>query len=185
MASLDTKAGLDTKASLDTKAGLDPIKTVDSIEMIPIKPSRHKYSLSREQKTKLLDIFEGWCNHSRISKKTLGNTLRSYHVSMPFVVMVLLFYGSQLTVTIAGINLIVVFICFFLTNGCLLTMLEHRLCGDEFTIADPFIEFIGMESSSKNKVLVSYFIAIGYFMLFFLVYYIRFYFTKKTPVNIL
>ena len=135
--------------------------------------------LNREQKTKIIDHLEKLCETSRISKKTLGNTIRSYHVSMPFVVIILLFFGSQWCVTIAGLSLIGVFIMFVITNGCLLTMLEHRLCGDEFTIADPFIEYLGMDSTSKNRVLVSYFIAIGFFAFFFLVYFYRFFMKKK------
>jgi len=150
----------------------------EGIENIKINKSQYKYKLSREQKTKILDFLENLCETSRLSKKTLGQTIRSYHVSMPFVILILLFYGGQISVTIAAINLIFVFICFFVTNGCLLTMLEHRLCGDEFTIADPFIETLGIESSSKNRVIVSYFIAIGFFIFFFLVYYYRFYFGK-------
>ena len=137
------------------------------------------FRLNRKQKEKVVDYLEELCETSRISKKTLGQTIRSYHVSLPFVVIILLFYGTQLTVTVAAINLFIVFILFFITNGCLLTMLEHRLCGDEFTIADPFIETIGMESTSKNRVLVSYFIAIGFFLFFFIVYYFRFYYNSK------
>ena len=156
----------------------------ESIEYIEIKKNQYIYRLSREQKTKILDLLEELCETSRISRKTLGQTIRSYHVSLPFVVLILLFYGGQITVTIAAINLIIVFICFFISNGCLLTMLEHRLCGDEFTIADPFIELLGLESSSKNRVIVSYFIAIGFFILFFLVYYYRFYY-GKTKNNII
>ena len=106
--------------------------------------------LNREQKTKIIDYLEKLCETSRISKKTLGNTIRSYHVSCPFVVLILLFFGSQLCVTISAINLIFVFGMFVITNGCLLTMLEHRLCGDEFTIADPFIETLGIELNSKT-----------------------------------
>ena len=138
--------------------------------------------LNREQKTKIIDYLEELCETSSISKKTLGNTIRSYHVSTPFVVLILLFYASQWCVTIAGLSLIGVFILFFLTNGCLLTMLEHRLCGDEFTIADPFIEKMGMELNSKNRVLISYFIAIGFFIFFFLVYFYRFYMVKKINI---
>ena len=92
--------------------------------------------------------------------------------------MLLLFYGSQLVVTISAINLIAVFTCFFMFNGCVLTMLEHRLCGDEFTIADPFIEGLDLELNSRNRMLISYCIAVSYFMFFFLVYYYRFYFKK-------
>ena len=137
------------------------------------------FRLNRKQKEKIVDYLEQLCETSRISRKTLGQTIRSYHVSLPFVVLILLFYGTQLTVSIAAINLIIVFILFFISNGCLLTMLEHRLCGDEFTIADPFIETIGMDSTSQNRVLVSYFIAIGFFIFFFIVYYFRFYYNIK------
>lgn len=138
--------------------------------------------LNREQKTKIVDYLEKLCETSRISKKTLGNTIRSYHVSLPFVVIILLFYASQWCVTIAGLSLVGVFILFFITNGCLLTMLEHRLCGDEFTIADPFIEYMGMELNSKNQVKISYFIAIGFFIFFFLVYFYRFYMVKGPAI---
>ena len=154
----------------------------ECIENIEIKKSQYSYRLSREQKIKILDFLEELCETSRLSKKTLGQTIRSYHVTMPFVVLILLFYGGQITVTIAAINLIFVFICFVISNGCLLTMLEHRLCGDEFTIADPFIETLGLESSSKNRVIVSYFIAVGFFIFFFLVYYYRFYFGKVNNI---
>jgi len=139
--------------------------------------------LNREQKTKIIDYLEKLCETSSISKKTLGNTIRSYHVSMPFVVIILLFYASQWCVTLAALSLMGVFFMFFITNGCLLTMLEHRLCGDEFTIADPFIEKMGMELNSKNRVLISYFIAIGFFIFFFLVYFYRFY-MKKSGIKI-
>jgi hypothetical protein len=132
--------------------------------------------IEKEQKTKILDYLEALCKTSKISPKTLGYTIRSYHVSCPFLVMILLFYGSQLAVTITAMNLFGVFILFFMFNGCILTMLENRLCGDEYTIADPFIEYLDMDSTSKNRMLISYFIAVSYFMFFFLVYYFRFYY---------
>jgi hypothetical protein len=141
--------------------------------------------LNRDQKTKIVDYLEKVCETSRISKKTLGNTIRSYHVSMPFVALILLFYASQQCVTITALILMGVFFLFYLTNGCLLTMLEHRLCGDEFTIADPFIEALNMETNSKNQVKVSYYIAFGFFTLFFLVYYYRFYMGKAGPKDII
>ena len=135
--------------------------------------------IKKEQKTEFLDYLEELCETSKISKKTLGYTIRSYHVSCPFLVMILLFYGSQLCITIVALNLITVFIMFFMFNGCILTMLEHRLCGDEFTIADPFIEVLDIELNSKNRMFISYWIAISYFIMFFLVYYYRFYYKSK------
>lgn len=138
--------------------------------------------LNREQKTKIIDYLEELCETSRISKKTLGMTIRSYHVSCPFVLLILLFYASQWCISLVALSLVGVFCLFFMTNGCLLTMLEHRLCGDEFTIADPFIETLGIESTSQNRVTVSYFIATGYLTFFFLVYWYRFLRTfEKAP----
>ena len=87
----------------------------ECIENIEIKKSQYSYRLSREQKIKILDFLEELCETSRLSKKTLGQTIRSYHVSLPFVVIILLFYGTQLTVTVAAINLFIVFILFFKT----------------------------------------------------------------------
>jgi hypothetical protein len=134
--------------------------------------------VSKEIRNKILDSLERLCETSSLSKKTLGQTMRSYHVSAPFMVLMFLFYCPQWIVTIHAFNLMCVFILFFVFNGCLLTMLEHRLCGDNFTISDPFIEYAGLELNSRNRMIVSYFIAIGYFIFFFIVYYYRFYFNK-------
>ena len=139
--------------------------------------------LGKEEKTKILDYLEKLCETSRVSKKTLGYTMRSYHISCPFILMIFLFYGSQFCVTFVAINLILVFCCFIYCNGCLLTMLEHRLCGDEYTIADPFIELFGIEMNRKNRMYISIFIAIGYLTLLFIIYYFRFYY-EKVPITL-
>jgi len=138
--------------------------------------------LSKEVKTKILDNLERLCENSGISKKTLGYTMRSYHISSPFILMIFLFYGSQLCVTFVTINLILILCCFVYCNGCILTMLEHRLCGDEYTIADPFIELLGIEINSKNRMYVSIFIAVGYLSLIFLIYYYRFFYNKLPTI---
>jgi len=130
--------------------------------------------LSKEDRNRLLDYLEKICEKSRISKKTLGHTMRSYHVSCPVVLLMLVIYASQLVVSLVCINLMIVFCCFFYCNGCILTMLEHRLCGDEYTIADYFIEMFGLELNNKTRMNISFFIAIGYFTLLFIIYYYRF-----------
>jgi len=135
--------------------------------------------VSKETRRKILDFLEKLCETSNMSKKTLGYTMRSYHVSTPFLLLIFLFYGPQWAVTIHAINLVCIFGLFTVVfNGCILTMLEHRLCGDEYTIADPFIEQLGMELNSRNRMIISYCIAISYICFFFLVYYYRFYLSK-------
>jgi hypothetical protein len=82
--------------------------------------------LNREQKKNIIDFLEKLCEMSRISKKTLGNTIRSYHVSLPFLFFIFLFYGSKQCLTLIIISLFGALALFYLSNGCLLTMLEHR-----------------------------------------------------------
>lgn len=134
--------------------------------------------INKEQRKRIVDLLEGLCETSNLSKKTLGYTMRSYHVGTPLILLVFLFNSPQWVVTIHALNLLGVFLCFYIFGGCLLTMLEHRLCGDDFTIADPFIEQMGMELNGKNRLQVSYGMAVGYLIFFFSVYYFRFIFKK-------
>jgi hypothetical protein len=136
--------------------------------------------VKKEQRMKLIDCLEAWCETSRLSKKTLGNTMRSYHIASPFFILMILFYSSQWFVTIVAMQLICAFILLILFNGCVLSMLEHRLCGDEFTVADPFVEMFGLELNNENRIFISHCIAITYFAFFFLIYYYRFYYNVKT-----
>jgi len=131
--------------------------------------------LNREQKKNIVDFMEKMCESTGISKKTLGCTIRSYHVSMPFFFFIFLFYGSKEILILIIFGLFGALTMFYLSNGCLLTMLENRLCGDDFTIADPFIEYYGMELNSKNRVIISYYIAIIYIIIFLSIFYYRFY----------
>jgi hypothetical protein len=160
---------------------IDANEIANEIEEIEAKSPLSNYMSSRATKNKIVDRMEAWCGKSKISKKTFGNTVRSLHVCSPFVFLIMLFYGTHFNVIIAAIILIGVFICFIVNNGCLLTMLEQRLCGDNFTIADPFIEYCEMEMSNKNRIHVSIYIALTYFVFYSMVYYYRFYFSKPKP----
>lgn len=134
--------------------------------------------ITKDQRTRIVDLLEGLCETSNLSKKTLGYTMRSYHVATPLILMAFLLYSPQWVVTIHALNLMIALVCFYIFGGCLLTMLEHRLCGDDYTIADTFIEQMGMELNGKNRVRISYGMAIGYLIFFFIVYYFRFYYKR-------
>ena len=54
-------------------------------------------------------------------------------------------------------------------------MLEHRLCGDNFTIADPLIEYYGMEMTSSNRMNISFILGLSFFIIYTIIYYYRFY----------
>jgi hypothetical protein len=133
-----------------------------------------KFTPSRETKKKIVDTVESWCGKTNISKKTVGIIVRSLHVSSPILFFTILIYGSYLNVMIIILFSVCVFIMFLVNNGCLLTMLEHRLCGDNFTTVDPFIEYYGMELSNSNRVNVTIITCLMYFLIISILYYYRF-----------
>jgi hypothetical protein len=139
----------------------------------PLKPIQYK--LNKDQKVKFIDFLESLCNDSRLSRKSIGNSLRAFHVSTPIIMAVLLLYGPQWIATLMIINCIIVLSLFYMFGGCFLSMLEKRLCGDEYTIADPVLELLGCEMTNKNRYYASYMIAGSYMFVFFIIYFFRFY----------
>ncbi len=136
--------------------------------------------LNKEQKNKVISCLELICSKTRMSSKTMGYALRSYHVSAPIIYLIYVTYASQFMASLMVLNLFVCLSLFIIYGGCFLSSLEHRLCGDEFTIADPFLEILGLELNNKNRMNITYCIAGGYTTLFFIIYYLRFFYGRKT-----
>ena len=135
--------------------------------------------LSKEQKIKIIDYLELLCNKSCFSNKTLGIFLRGIHAFTPINFLVGLFFCSFNVATFCCISLIGVILLYILFNGCFLTMLETRLCKDNYTIADPFLEIFKMENTKENRKKISIIIINFYTILFFFIYYIKFFILKK------
>ena len=134
--------------------------------------------LSKETRTAFIDFLERMCGHTRLSNKSLGCLMRAFHVATPFGLMFVVSLCSQGFATYAAVNLIMCLVVFFIFNGCFLSMLEYRLCGDEFTIADPFLEIFQMEITNETRVQATYWVAGIYMVVFFSIYYFRFLFKK-------
>jgi hypothetical protein len=109
--------------------------------------------------------------------------MRACHVATPFGLLFILFVGPKWMASIAGINLVVCICTFFIFNGCFLSMLEERLSGDNFTIADPFLELFNVTVTNENRTLMTYGVAGSYTIFFFIVYYVRFYYAQKATCN--
>ena len=122
----------------------------------------------------IVDKMERWCTESKISNYTIGHALRSYHVSFPIILLILAFYAPKLLVQFIIANLIIASFLFLKFNGCILTKLETRLCGSEFTLADLFVELFNLELNNRNRMIVSYCIASGFWTAILLIYFVRF-----------
>jgi hypothetical protein len=55
-----------------------------------------------------------------------------------------------------------------------MSMIEHKICDDDFTIADPFLELLDLEKNTKNRYKISLFVGLSYYIIVGTVYYVRF-----------
>ncbi len=132
------------------------------------------FQLTKEEKTQKIDDLEKWCNTSVMSRKSLGILSRSFHVGTPLMMILTLLMAGQFLATISAICLILVGIMFYRFNGCFLSMLENRLCDDDFTIADPILEALHLDAVNENRLVGTYMVAITFTVVYFTIYYIRF-----------
>jgi hypothetical protein len=77
-------------------------------------------------------------------------------------------------VTLSVIYYAVIVSLFILFDGCFISMLENRLCKDNFNMIDPFLELNGLVVDYESRKSLTYYIAVCYTMLFFTIYYLRF-----------
>ena len=92
----------------------------------------------------------------------------------PIYTIILMFYISKLLYHILIFNLLFIFVSFIYYKGCVLTVLETKLCGDTFTFIDPILEYNNIELNSKNRYFVSFVVGINYLAVTFLIYFYRF-----------
>ena len=82
------------------------------------------------------------------------------------------FYSGLISTSLVFVSLIISL--FILFDGCFISMLENRLCNDNFNMIDPFLEFNGLVVDYKSRKALTYYIAVCYTMLFLTIYYVRF-----------
>ena len=104
--------------------------------------------------------------------------IRGWHIMTPIYTIILMFYFSKLSYHILIFNLFFVFSAFIYFKGCVLTVIESKLCGDTFTFIDPILEYNNIELNSKNRYNVSFIVANLYLALTFIIYFFRFHRVK-------
>ena len=132
------------------------------------------FFVSRETKHKFIDGLENRCKQYNLSMKSLGILIRSYHYSMPFILMLLMSIGCHWIAIGAMLSYFTAAIMFFSLNGCFISMLENRICNDEFNMVDPLLEICKQDRTDKNRMEISYYVLGYYTTIFFAIYYFRF-----------
>jgi hypothetical protein len=99
----------------------------------------------------LVNYGENTLRTTGLSDKIICTLLRILHFGISIFTGLLLFFGSKTWFLIVIFINIIVFIMFYIFDGCILSKLEHRFTKDEFTVIDPFLMCIGIELTNENR----------------------------------
>jgi hypothetical protein len=130
-------------------------------------------------RTNLVNNAEQLIRKSGLTDKTICILLRILHFGISIFTGFLLLFGSkQWFLFVVFIN-IIVFMIFYIFDGCILSKLEHRFTKDEFTVIDPFLILIGVELTNDNRYRYSLFSNIFASVFMIGLYCIRFGYPKS------
>lgn len=132
------------------------------------------FFLSKEKRNNIIEKLTNDFKKSKFSDKSLGILIRSFHTSTPVSLLFLSLFAPRYVVNCIVAFLVAVFFLFFIFGGCFLTMVENKICNDDFTIADPFLELLELEKNSKNRFDISCIIGGSYYASVAIIYCIRF-----------
>ena len=130
--------------------------------------------ISKVQRNEIVEKMKTYFQSGKLSDKSLGIMMRTFHISTPVSYLILSLLAPRYVVNIVAGLLLLIFLMFFVFGGCILSMVENKICNDDFTIADPFLELLEMEKTSKNRFNISLTIFTIYNIIIGIIYYIRF-----------
>ena len=115
------------------------------------------------------------CKNGKLSAKSIGNMIRSFHMAAPSWFIYTLLFCPYFLCNITIGFLFGVLILFYTFDSCFLSILEQNLCGDEFVIIDPVLELCDLEINTSNRYYISNVIGVTYLTVVCTIYYVRFY----------
>ena len=131
--------------------------------------------ISKEKRNEIVEQFKNKCDNSKLSNKSLGIMMRSFHMSTPVCFILLALFAPKQVVWAVFILLVIILVMFFAFDGCILSMIEDKVCNDDFTIADPFLECLDWKKTTKNRFNGTLMVGLTYYVAIVIIYYIRFY----------
>ena len=129
---------------------------------------------TRELRKNLVDFGEKVLRKSRLADKTICTILRVLHFGISIFTIGILLFGSQYLFFIVIYLNLLIYLLYFIFEGCLLSKLEHRFTNDEYTVIDPFLVFFNIELTNENRYKYSFISSIFGAMATYILYKIRF-----------
>jgi hypothetical protein len=133
-----------------------------------------KAKLKKQLKSWIIYYALKLCKISRLSEKSIGIIIRTFHMCAPINFMTILLFAPHVLCVLTMSFLVFVIILFYTFDFCVLTLIEQQLCNDNFTILDPHLELLNMEINNDNRFYISTINGIIYMVIICIIYYIRF-----------
>jgi hypothetical protein len=132
---------------------------------------------------KLLDFSEKLLRKSNLSDNIICNILRFFHTIFPLAVAYIILFGSKKMFFFIMVGNIIIYVLFFIFNGCILTRLEKRFCDTDFIVIDPVLEYLDIPINHDTRFKYTVYWFIFNFTLALGIYYYRF-MRNKTDTEI-
>ena len=130
--------------------------------------------ISKLTRDNCINFLENICNYLPISNKLLGLIIRLVHFSLSILIIIFVLFAPKILAVLCIIFLFIMALMYVLFGGCILTILEQRLCKENYTILDPFIELIGLKINSKNRKIFTLCTMVPFLSIISLIFYFRF-----------
>ena len=73
-----------------------------------------------------------------MSDTSICMILRTLHLNIPYTSLFIVFFGTKFLVIATFILSVIIFILYFLFNGCIYTMLEYKFSKDNWLLQSSF-----------------------------------------------
>jgi len=131
-------------------------------------------TLFKNVRVMLINFAERIIRKSGLSDQLICTLLRCIHFVMPVITVIILLLGpKEMFITVVFFN-VIVFILFFLFDGCILSRIERCFTDDTFTVIDPFLMLINVELTNDNRTIYSIYSSLLGFILTYIIYLSRF-----------
>lgn len=108
--------------------------------------------------------------HSRL----IGTWIRCFHFIAPINCIGFILFGAKRLATAAMVFMAIIICAYLYFQGCILSWLEKKLCGEDINIADWLLIFLDQDVNNHNRNIITIHFFSFYLLAILFVYYYRF-----------
>ena len=132
--------------------------------------------MSSKLKKKILDVLENLINKislkTELTKREIGLMIRYFHFLIPIIGGFSVLFVKKKYILFHIFILIITIILFIIFNGCILSLLEYRLCNEDYTVVDPYLKLLNIDVNNeirKNYTIIGLMCMLFYFIFVYII----------------